>query len=1216
MHPQESYPNPQVENGTELQVINEADEANPDANLLQSLASYLDSAPLLELPIDFVRPPPHVLTRRDSVHFSVDQCTMNGLVNRLGSTSFSCLMTAFATTLHLCAARQDDFTVGATFNMNPPSSEAAHVVGIAINTLPLRVKFTDVQPLDALHAAIQQDLLFLAGVQHVPFDAVTSSLGEGRLLARDSLMQAVLRYFASDVPQGQLHTQTEFSPLFCVVEGGKNGVTRGKIDYDTGIFAHDSMVSLAVAFTDILAAWSANPLQTIDGLVLVRSSAHVPLMPAADPADNSFGAFLISCARGVWDREAVYDDTTGTTYTYCELFLRAKHVQEALRAHNPDSMVLLLLERNVDVVAAEIGASLAGLPFVPCDIFQPLSRIQDIIQDVNPVCIIAHQQVLQQLGASTNDFSVPILCINDLFDNLPVETVSPEDIVADDASDIAYMIYTSGSTGRPKGIAIGHFSIIQTIRETISWSKNSCRTAYNCVVTSNVAWDPVFKQLYSCLTTGGCLKLPKIGGEKDGEYLSALMKTAPISNVIGGSATGMRMWLEQTVHQDDSFFPDDMHRIWLGGDEVSPNFVRQVFASFSRSPATALQHCYGPTEGTVYNSYSLITRENLNALSCVRRTPIDTLMPHAAMTVVNSAGNELPRGFVGEIIIWGTCLLLEYRNRPELNRERFLIKDGIRGWRSGDLGRHLPSGGFEIFGRIDSMCKIKGGFRVELGEIDAQIRTHPDIVDCYVSVSAVEREPSSRGHQITAHIVFKHHSSGPIERTCSSRSLTKRILQSKSPVSQDILKSLHQHLSKRIPTYMMPDYVVQVDTLLLTGSSKVDKSKLPVPGPADRFQITDAPISVEWRPEDEAQRSTVEAILETFTAVLGIERELLPRDNFYNCGGNSLIATQATNLIRRALDVPLPFTAMVTHPTARELARFVNSLRGDQGVPAISLPPNIIILQPSGFIRDPRAVMVVFPFMNGLENLPRIVNNLDNEALGIVTYGLVWEPGTDLTTYDKMADAYAQSIAAVAGSLPCFLLGWCFGGLVAARVSQRLPQTTTHVILIEVPHPDEMHKFKVSEKDIASEFALAVGAQPLSERQKEITEVVLNIKPDWHDIPSLVTIARAHGDLPQGMTDGDLLQHINPVIDAYDVILELHGPRRFEEERRDLEARVVLHVQGTDGIHQRLPGIPPGLGWERYEILDGNNETVGYSSATQARILTVVREVLLNRGTT
>lgn len=314
-----------------------------------------------------------------------------------------------------------------------------------INMLPLRVQFTDVEALDVLHSAIQADLAFLAGLQDVPLDSVISNLGISRLASRDSLMQASLNY--TDAPEGQLTAQTKFSrfpvsngtahtDLICFVEVSKDGSMLGELEYDSAIFAHAAMESLAAAFNRVLVSWSTEPSQTINGLVLVESSAHVPAVRSLDSTDSSFGAFLASCAVGFYDRQAVYDDTTGTNYTYRELYSMAKRVQERLRQFKRlPGMILLLLERNVDIVAVEIGVSLAGLPWVPCDIFQPLSRIHAIIDDVNPVCIMAHRQVLERLDVSCADFAAPILFVNELFHDL--ESASPSDIVAYDATNVA-----------------------------------------------------------------------------------------------------------------------------------------------------------------------------------------------------------------------------------------------------------------------------------------------------------------------------------------------------------------------------------------------------------------------------------------------------------------------------------------------------------------------------------------------------------------------------------------------------------------------------------------------------------------------------------------------------------------------------------------------------------------------------------------------------------
>lgn len=138
----------------------------------------------------------------------------------------------------------------------------------------------------------------------------------------------------------------------------------------------------------------------------------------------------------------------------------------------------------------------------------------------------------------------------------------------------------------------------------------------------------------------------------DGEYLSTLMKSSPATNFFGTTAAALKMWLDQTVGQPCPFFPEGMRHVMLGGDEITTTLVNRVFADVADSLDVEIRQIYGPTEGTILSSYGILTHSNLKTLQRGRRVPIDMPMPHVAMTVANSAGNELPRGFVGEIIIW------------------------------------------------------------------------------------------------------------------------------------------------------------------------------------------------------------------------------------------------------------------------------------------------------------------------------------------------------------------------------------------------------------------------------------------------------------------------------------------------------------------------------------------------------------------------------------
>lgn len=144
----------------------------------------------------------------------------------------------------------------------------------------------------------------------------------------------------------------------------------------------------------------------------------------------------------------------------------------------------------------------------------------------------------------------------------------------------------------------------------------------------------------------------KLNGDRDGEYLSSLMKRSPAVNFIGAAPSAMRMWLDQTEHDIRSFFPDGMVFIVIGGEELTPGFTSRVLSHAAGSPNVQVVQTYGPTEGTLFSSRGVVKHADWKKLTRCRRLPIDAPLSHAAMTVVSAAGHEIPRGFVGEIVIW------------------------------------------------------------------------------------------------------------------------------------------------------------------------------------------------------------------------------------------------------------------------------------------------------------------------------------------------------------------------------------------------------------------------------------------------------------------------------------------------------------------------------------------------------------------------------------
>ncbi|KAF8596139.1 acetyl-CoA synthetase-like protein [Ceratobasidium sp. AG-I] len=1549
----------------------------PDSDRMATFTAYLESASQsLDFPVDFVHPRVRTYDRGVTV-VAIDSSSLSRLVDRVRGTPASSIMTAFAATLHLFTARQDDFVVGVPFVSHPQSLSACDTSDM----VPLRIDFAGISNFDGLHGRICKDLLFLAEMQDLSRDALASIPKQNNNLIRASFTyQDVSSGSATPLNSApfsskNLSARTE---LACFIKVDANGDLRGELEYDAEIFAHDVILSISSAFSRVLDEWSNQPALSLYDVNLAKVTAHVPSVPQLDLADASIGHLLVSLAGRFSRNLAVYDDTTGASYTYEQLFSRARQVRAAVRPfYRQNGVVLLLLERNVDILAAEIGVNLAGLAWTPCDISQPLPRICDIAADANPVCVIAHQRALDKLKVTEDTFSVPILRADTMFD---CETMPTIDSGVETPGELAYMIYTSGSTGKPKGVSIGHASLVAHVRDMTTWDKDG--VAMNPILATNMAWDASLSSVYSALVTGGCIKISKIGGEHDGEYLSTLMCKHPKANYFAGTSAALRMWLDQKAEQPGSFFPDGMRHIILGGDEIKTEFVQRLFGTLTDSPDVLVRQVYGPTEGTILNSYGILTHASVKRLSQRRRVPIDMPMPHSAMTVATPSGNELPRGFVGEIIIWGPCLLLEYNNLPEINAQRLLVKDGVRGWRSGDLGRHLPSGEYEIFGRMDSMCKVKGGFRVELPEIQAQIQSHPTVDDCHVSLASVASTSGEK--QIVAHVVFKEDTrkdlevienwkkafdnyteakespdeqidlsfdhrgwtsnlgrreltteemtewidttiarlleqdcfqhgrrprvleigsgtgmilfrvakfcesytgvdllpsavaqvqshartlkldhvkvyvspahlfseiidvkaqfdliicnsvsqyfpsleylSSVIDRagerlapqgslffgdirnhalftefaaaqalsskppsiqelgnaittclrtdeellidpgyfirlaqesphfktamtvlrrgievtdmtlfrydailrsqarpvspdaqinavphassstsselvekvslttrpTLVSRLSNKRIAEfhyitshslngsrsmddvlseaakqrekstvhdpenllarimrrggvqaiplcsishpecfdllvvdknlpqrelaslcyevqqgsledrdrtrsmsnkQKRAVSRQTLSDLYEHLSRRVPTYMIPDYVVPMDFIPLTNSHKVDKAKLPAANSSDRFMLSKS-SAIEWTVEDNSRRETVEAILKVFASVLFTDRPLSPDDNFFLCGGHSLLATKATSLIRRELDVPLPFTTIITYPTASQLAEQVEAIKS-QSKP--QLPPNVVSLQ-SRTIDEPKAVLFAFHLVAGeLDMMPQVVDQLGLEAYDVAAYGLVWEPENTLNTLEKVTSAYAESIAEIAGSTPCLLLGWCYGGMLAGQVAQKLPRATTKVLLLNSPALSEFVKLEPSYPTVfVTRICIMLGqklndldnigsSKPQMKLQldpKKLQQELCDANIDRRDIPRLIAFAREHISLPSWVTDPDLSRYLIPLADSTDILQDIHDNYSASEfDIEDLEEQVIYNLQ----CQVPQPGLPIGLGWPRYE---------------------------------
>ncbi|MFC4547675.1 condensation domain-containing protein, partial [Paenactinomyces guangxiensis] len=320
----------------------------------------------------------------------------------------------------------------------------------------------------------------------------------------------------------------------------------------------------------------------------------------------------------------------------------------------------------------------------------------------------------------------------------------------------------------------------------------------------------------------------------------------------------------------------------FAGEALAPV---QLQAWKEKYPETRLVNMYGPTETTVYVTYKEITAEEIRS----NTSNIGRPLPTVSMYVLDGDQQLQPVGIPGELYIGGEGVSRGYLNRPDLTEERFVpnpFVPGERMYRTGDLVRRLPNGELEYLGRMDDQVKIRG-YRIELGEIEAQLLKHPAVKEAVVTARKDGRSQADLCAYVVPDGILDH-------------------------------SELRQHLAQTLPDYMIPSYLVELETLPLTTNGKVDKKALPEPSG-----------QVQTGVQYTAPTNQTEAILaRIWEDVLEVERVGI-HDNFFELGGHSLKAMKLAARIHKELGPEIPLRELFSWPTIKELAVYIKEAEGD-----------------------------------------------------------------------------------------------------------------------------------------------------------------------------------------------------------------------------------------------------------------------------------------------
>ena len=555
----------------------------------------------------------------------------------------------------------------------------------------------------------------------------------------------------------------------------------------------------------------------------------------------------------------------GERISYAELDRRSSGMAAQLRAAGarPGSTVCVALERSIDSIVVLLGILKAGAAYLPVEVSHPKERLAFMIEDSSAVLVVTSRS-----SRNAFDPALPTLLIDAMPDTPANVSLPDAEPVSGDA--LAYVMYTSGSTGTPKGIEICHRSIIRLVMGAryVDLSPDA-----SVMHAAPLGFDASTLEIWGPLLNGArCVLHDEILPTADG-----LARTIRGEGVTTAWLTAA---LFNAVVDDDPAHLRGLRQLLIGGEALSVPHVRRALQAL---PEVTLINGYGPTECTTFTATYRIPRD---APGDARSIPIGRPITDTTAYVLGPTLEPLPIGLVGELYVGGHGLAKGYLRRGGLTAARFVQSPfgapGDRLYRTGDRVRYLQDGNLEFIGRADGQVKIRG-FRIEVGEIECALASAAGIKSCAVVAVA---EPN--GHSRLVAYVVAAQDNGVIPDA-----------------------SLHDHLGRQLPEFMVPSAFVWLESLPITANGKLDRRALPRPS-SQRPDI----VTPFQQPASEAERR----VCESFARALGLDK-VGRNDNFFDLGGNSLLVLSVLADLGRDGSTRLPTNIFFEEPTPAALAK-------------------------------------------------------------------------------------------------------------------------------------------------------------------------------------------------------------------------------------------------------------------------------------------------------
>lgn len=969
----------------------------------------LANIPLVhQLPLDFPRPEiqSHVGTGLKRVYRGEPVNSLRSICERHQVTPFMLLYAVFACLLYRFSGNSD-IVVGTPVS-GRVKKELEPLIGCFVNTLILRTQFETGETVLGLLEKNKQTILDAYDNQNTPYELLVETLAPPRDQRFSPLFQIVFAFQSFDnksqpselnVTQGEVNAQTTKIELASVKADlelhvlDKGDTIEINWVYCAALFKSETIESMLDSFDCLLMGVMDALTDRVSGTPHVSSlqslsqgnlHALVRHEHQNDTNGEAFEYFHQSVeyfAQSTPDAVALCDLNERLTYKH--LNSQANQLAWALKEKNivAEDLVGVWMSRSVTTFVSVLAILKAGAAYLPLDGRAPVLRLQNIL-DQSACKLLLQDKSTAARAAFDITWRLDDPAVQTMICAQAEDNLSLRDGPAHPDNG-AYSIFTSGTTGSPKGVLLSHRGLhnLGTALKKIFNVTNNSRI----LQFASLGFDAATWDMVMAFANGASLYVLSESQLDSVDRIAETIITQGITHATLPPALLSAFGAETLAR----YLP----YLVVAGEALDPT-LGQVWQKGRR-----FFNAYGPSETTVCATVARYTGESVT---------IGQSIVGQQCYVMDEEQQFLPTGAVGELCIGGVGVARGYLQQAGLTAEKFIpspcaLVQGERLYRTGDRVRRLPNGEFEFLGRLDTQVKVRG-YRIEIEEIKIELMRHPGVADSAVLV-----------HEDVNEQVF----------------IAAFVANARGDVDA-LMPSLKHYLEQRLPHYMMPDCFVTVETLPLTANGKVDTAQL--------LSLIE-PASTEYcAPEGE-----VEVALANLWQML-LKREMIGRyDNFFMCGGHSLLAMKLVSFVEQQFSVRLPVSAIFQASTIQSMStRIVEAQHCGQVADEVVTSLNDLSTLPPIY-----CCLGVGLFPNALREFQQVCTQHYN--LRVLQMLEQWLQERPALTVEVVAKRFSQHIMRNNANRPINVLGHSFGGSIAFETAKCLMANNidTNLILID-----------------------------------------------------------------------------------------------------------------------------------------------------------------------